>query len=323
MVPPAVLRKFPATPVPDRRQVVDHSESEASGMLRARDQPPVGIDAMAWLLARFRPISLAKLNAGSAMLERLDNKYVVHLSVLQHIAEFLSAHFDILEIEGKRAFTYETCYFDDAQHTSYFEHHQGRRQRCKIRVRKYADAQSCFVEVKLKDKRDHTIKKRLEYPTDKYRTLDERAMAHIQRSYSDIYGREFVAALKPVLDVSYRRITLVAKKGGERITIDSGLVFSGDDRSCVIDASLFIVEIKSANGNGIADKVLRRLHQHPTGGCSKYCLGTALLQLVNKYNKFLPALRKVGTIRGTQWVVKDLFGLLDDTRELRGSPALR
>ena len=290
-------------------------------MLRARDQPPVGIDAMAWLLARFRPISLAKLNAGSAMLERLDNKYVVHLSVLQHIAEFLSAHFDILEIEGKRAFTYETCYFDDAQHTSYFEHHQGRRQRCKIRVRKYADAQSCFVEVKLKEKRDHTIKKRLEYPTDKYRTLDARAMAHIKSSYFNTYGREFVAALKPVLDVSYRRITLVAKNGGERITIDSDLVFSGDDRSCVIDASLFIIETKSMNGNGIADKVLRHLHQHPTGSCSKYCLGTALLQQVGKYNKFLPALRKVGSIRGTQWVARDLFSLLDDTRALHGSPA--
>lgn len=291
-------------------------------MLRALGPAPVLAGSKAWLLSRFRPICLARLTAGSAMLERLDNKYVVHLSVLQHAAEFLAEHFDILEIEGKRDFTYETCYFDDAQRTCYFEHHQGRRQRCKIRVRKYTDAQSCFVEVKLKDKRGHTIKKRLEYPVDKYRTLDQRAMAHIQGSYADLYERELMGALKPVLDISYQRFTLAAKNGGERITIDTGLVFSGDGQSYAINDSLFIVETKSVNGNGIADKVLRRLHQHPIGNCSKYCLGTALLQMVDKYNKFLPALRKVGAVLGARRAVTSIGDLSDDTCEPFGSPAL-
>ena len=255
------------------------------------------------------------------MLERLDNKYVLDQSVLQHLAEFFAEHFDILEIEGKREFTYDTCYFDDTQYTCYFAHHQGRRQRCKIRVRKYADTQLCFLEVKLKDKRGRTIKKRLEYNVDKYRTLDERAMAHIQTSYSGLYGREFICALNPVLEISYRRVTLAAKNGGERITIDTGLVFTGDGRSYAINDSLFIIETKSANGNGIADKVLRRLHQHPTGNCSKYCLGTALLQMVNKHNKFLPALRKVNGVLDVQRAGKTICDLSDGTGEPGGLPA--
>lgn len=246
-----------------------------------------------WLVAPFRPISLAQLNASSAMLERLDNKYVIRQSALRDAIAPLSQHFDILEIDGKRDFTYETCYFDDAKLSSYFDHHQGRRQRCKVRVRKYTDAQTCFIEVKLKDKRGITIKKRLDHPLDRYGALDERSMAHVQSAYGELYGRKFNPVLEPVLDITYQRVTLTAKDGGERMTIDSGLVFSGAGRSHPINDAIFIVETKSANGNGIADKILRGLHQHPTTHCSKYCIGAAVLQLVNRRNNFLPALRKV------------------------------
>jgi hypothetical protein len=290
-------------------------------LLRALGPAPVHTDSKGWLLSQFRPIYLEDLNSRSAMLERLDNKYVVHQSVLQRLAEFFAERFDILEIEGKRAFTYVTCYFDDAQYSCYFAHHQGRRQRCKIRVRKYTDTQSCFVEIKLKDKRGRTVKKRLEHPLDMYPTLDERAIAYIQRSYSGLYRREFILALRPVLEISYRRVTLAAKDGGERITLDTGLVFSGDGRSYAIDDGLFVIETKSANGNGIADKFLRRLHQHPIGNCSKYCIGTALLQMVSKHNNFLPALRKVNAVSGAHQAGKINGNLSDDTGEPCGSPA--
>lgn len=311
MNPPAVPKKVPATLARVPQQVVDASRRVAPELRGAFRPASVHTDSKGWLLSRFRSICLEDLTSKSAMLERLDNKYVLHQSVLQQLAEFLAEHFDILEIEGKREFTYDTCYFDDTQYTCYFAHHQGRRQRCKIRVRKYADTQLCFLEVKLKDKRGRTIKKRLEYSVDKYRTLDERAMAHIQTSYSGLYKRDFICALSPVLEISYRRVTLAAKNGGERVTIDTGLVFTGDGRSYAINDSLFIIETKSANGNGIADKVLRRLHQHPTGNCSKYCIGTALLQLVNKHNKFLTALRKVNVAQGARLTVNtsgDLAG---------------
>jgi VTC domain len=247
------------------------------------------------LAAPFRPIGLRALNAKAAMLERLDNKYIVPAAVLQQALPELACHFDILEIDGRRAFTYQTCYFDDAERRSYFDHHQGRRQRIKVRVRRYVDAGLCFVEVKLKDKRGITVKKRLPYEPDKYGTLDERAIEHVEHAYRELYGREFGHALEPVLEMSYRRLTLVARRGGERMTVDSGIRFGTADDACETADGVFIVETKSASGNGIADKILRSLHQHPTNGCSKYCVGMSLTGAVDKRNKFLPALRRLAT----------------------------
>ena len=90
-----------------------------------------------WLTTRFKPIGLDALNAKAAMLERLDNKYVVRAPVLAAAAAELCELFDVLEIDGRRSFTYDTCYFDDPELRSYHDHHQGRRQRVKVRVRKY------------------------------------------------------------------------------------------------------------------------------------------------------------------------------------------
>jgi hypothetical protein len=269
------------------------------GSTNALKSPGSGF-AKKWLVNPFRPIGLKQLNAKAAMLERLDNKYVVRETVLRQAVTELVNHFDILEIDGKRSFTYETYYFDDEKNTSYFDHHQGRRQRFKVRVRKYTDAQICFVEIKLKDKRGITVKKRMDYTVDKYGVLDEEAWEHIHSEYRNLYGRDFDYALTPAIEVRYQRVTLVAKDGGERMTIDFGLSFSGDDRSYSIDENTFVVETKSANGNGIADKILRGLHQHPTKRCSKYCVGMAVLQQVQKHNKFLPALRKLSANQSPQ-----------------------
>ena len=255
---------------------------------------PSAVEASISLVVKaFPAIGLPQLDEKAAMLERLDRKYVVQETELRNALAQLVTSFDVLEIDGRRDFTYETCYFDDKHCSSYFAHHQGRRQRFKVRVRKYTDAQLCFVEIKLKGKRGVTVKKRLEYSMDKYGTLDDRARAHLHSAYKALYHSDFNYAIKPVLEMSYQRITLVAKDGLERMTIDGNLAFSTTARSCRIDKNIFIVETKSANGNGIADKVLRSLHQHPTRPCSKYCVAMAALQEVGRYNNFLPALRKL------------------------------
>ncbi len=252
-----------------------------------------------WLMDPFEPVTLPQLNSKAAMLNRLDNKYIVAADVLRQAIPQLAEHFDILEIGGKRDFTYLTCYFDDREFTSYLEHHNGRRQRCKVRVRKYADMRQCFIEVKLKDKRGITVKKRLDHPYEKYGELDSRAEEFINASYEGFYGRKFELELRPLLEIGYQRVSLVAKDGGERMTIDFALSFAGIDRSHAIDETIVIVETKSANGNGIADKFLRELHQHPSSKCSKYCIGAATLGLVGKHNNFLPVLRKVNAVPAT------------------------
>jgi hypothetical protein len=248
------------------------------------------------LFEGFRPIGLEALNAKAAMLERLDNKYVVTHAVLAEACRDFSARFDVLEIDGRRAFTYETCYFDDADHGCYHDHHQGRRRRLKVRMRRYVDAGLCFVEVKLKDKRGITVKKRLKVDPSEYGTLGPHALEHVERSHRELYGEPFGRLLAPVLEMSYRRITLVAREGGERLTLDQGIRFHGAGGGCETDHGLFVVETKSSNGNGVADAILRRLHQHPTEGCSKYCVGMAATGAVPRFNRFRPALRKLGQL---------------------------
>ncbi len=77
-----------------------------------------------WLVQGFAPLSLADLNAKAEMMERIDNKYIVPAAALAAILPDLTARFDILDIGHRRAFTYDTRYFDDAQHSAYYEHHQ-------------------------------------------------------------------------------------------------------------------------------------------------------------------------------------------------------
>jgi hypothetical protein len=237
---------------------------------------------------------MAGLNARAEMLERIDSKYVVGAEILQDAADILWRHFDILEVEGRRSFSYENCYFDGPDWQSYFDHHQGRRTRAQVRMRKYVEAELCFVEVKLKDKRGITVKRRLPCDTDAFGILDPVAQDYVSAAYRDMYLRDFPYSLSRTLDTRYTRTTLVAKNGGERITIDSHLAFAADGCHRSIDDRFYILETKSLNGNGLADQILRAFRQHPVKHCSKYCTGMIAMHAGLKHNAFLPVLRKFG-----------------------------
>jgi hypothetical protein len=224
-------------------------------------------------LTSFTALGLDALNAKAAMLERLDNKYIIAAHDLGPALQAFGAMFDVLEIEGKRAFSYATRYFDDVDRRAYYDHHQGRRKRCKVRVRHYVDAGFSYLEVKLKDVRGATQKKRLRVDTG-MDVLDDRCRAFVNTCYSDLYGQPFDTPLQAVIGMDYERITLVAKDGGERMTIDTGMEFRAGGMGREVSPDYFIVETKSAR-------------------CSKYCIGMAALDLVDRRNRFLPALRRL------------------------------
>ena len=243
-------------------------------------------------LSRFGTISLEGLNSKAAMLERLDNKYIVPADRLLPAFQAFGELFDVLEIDGKRAFTYATDYFDDPEVRGYYDHHQGRRKRCKVRIRNYVDAGFSYLEVKLKDVRDATVKKRLKL-AQPARSLCAESLAFIDACHAELYGRPLGRHLMPVIGMEYERITLVAREGGERMTIDTRMAFRAANTQRAAGPDMFILETKSARGNGIADKILRAEHLHPTNSCSKYCVGMAALGLVDRHNRFLPAMRKL------------------------------
>lgn len=257
--------------------------------------------ADAGLSAPFAPIGLAALNAKADMLTRLDNKYIVTAAAMRHAISPLADRFDMLQIDDRRIFDYQTCYFDSPDLRSYFDHHQGRRKRAKIRMREYCGTDLCFVEIKLKDKRGITIKKRLRQDPAKFGRLDAEALTFLHDTYRAHYDEPLTGDLMRILDMRYRRMTLVAKSGGERMTIDGNLQFFGkmSDRALAYPAAAdrFILETKSCNGHGIADRILRRLQIHPTKRVSKYCVGMALTRPDIRDNRFLPALRRLSQHR--------------------------
>lgn len=249
-------------------------------------------------LAAFEPIGLDALNGKAEMLTRLDNKYIVPSHRLKPALAAFATLFDVLEIAGKRAFTYSTRYFDDAERRGYYDHLQRRRKRCKVRVRDYVDAGFSYLEIKLKEKRSMTVKHRLPV-INELPMLDDDCMAFVDDRYRDCYQAGFTKQLDPVMIVDYERITLVAKVGGERMTIDTGLVFRAPDAERIAPSYMFIVETKSVRGNGLADKILRSFHVQPTKHASKYCIGMAATGQVTRRNNFLAALRRLELIDTT------------------------
>lgn len=252
--------------------------------------------AIAGFTGQFAPISLETLNEKAEMLARIDNKYVVDRTELEEIAPALAAEFDVLEIGARRVFRYDTRYFDDEAHSAYHEHHQGLRRGFKVRARRYADAELAYLEVKLKGLRGMTIKHRLVLDAIPENRLSRESYAFARDSYIGQYGKDFCYDLRASLDVRYERITLVAKSGGERMTIDSGLSFRNANNSLDVGQDLFIIETKSALGRGYGDRLLRGVHVRPAKRCSKYCIGIAALGDVTRYNHFLPTMRKLGIV---------------------------
>jgi hypothetical protein len=244
----------------------------------------------------FRPVTLEGLNGKAEMLERLDQKYICRADLLRPAFASFSAHFDMLDIDGRRSFTYETRYFDSDDTRAYHDHHQGRRKRCKVRVRHYLEAGLTYLEVKLKDRRDVTVKRRLRLDRP-ITTLDARCMAFVEAEWSALYGTPFGLTLDPVLSMTYRRMTLVAQLGGERMTVDTALSFDAGGNTVEVPPEMFILETKSPNGRGHADAILRHHHLQPTARVSKYCVGMAATAQVTRANRFLPAMRRLGVLR--------------------------
>lgn len=243
----------------------------------------------------FRPISLEETNRLAQMLSRIDNKYVVSFDQFRSFLGTIKKDYAVLEIDGRRQFSYDSCYYDDA-FACYYDHHQGRRRRFKVRTREYVDTGGVYFEVKLKGLRGLT---------DKHRTGCDRLVSpRIEGAYLEMlnnvhrknYRRDMLYDLRPALMVGYKRCTLVALKGGERVTIDYSLSFSkpGPDGPDIrIGNNFIIIETKSGDGKGIADTVLRSQKIRKASKCSKYCIGVNLTGSVTKNNYFLPTIKHI------------------------------
>lgn len=232
------------------------------------------------------PVSLAAVDERAALLDRQESKYVVPAKLIGPTLDRLHGDFDALTIDDRNVFGYDTVYFDTEDLLAYRQHAGGRRLRFKARSRRYIDSDLCFAEIKLKGRRDRTIKHRIRIPAGDHGMGTAAAADFFSAAVVDTYGPKHVPTLVPTLRMRFDRVTLVGTSGPERVTIDHGLRFvtPTGQRAAATD-DLVIVEVKSVNGHGAADRVFRATGRRGER-CSKYCIGLNLVRPGLRNNAF-------------------------------------
>lgn len=250
---------------------------------------------LAELLSGYRSVSLEQMGKVKLM-NRVDTKFVTTLDRLEHLLALAADRYSIQEIEGQKMMPYTTLYFDTPECEMYAQHHRGKKARQKIRVRRYESSGAQFLEVKRKNNKGRTDKKRIQCGE---RTPDlDRETYRVFLIQKSIYGAH---RLLPQLSNRFRRITLVNDAMTERLTIDLDLEFHNEQTGH--DASmgpLVIIEVKrdGLTHSPILD-MLKQLRIHQSG-FSKYCIGMALTNPMLKINRFRERLRYVSKLANLQ-----------------------
>lgn len=234
------------------------------------------------LLLDFDTLGLDKLGE-KQLLNRVDRKFYLKLSLLPEFLSQLSSHYSVLEVNGQRRISYLTQYFDTADRAFYMMHHNGRSNRIKIRHRTYGSGGLNYWEIKLRDNKLRTRK--LRKATNNSTDVQEELNAWL-KSFDNLTKY----TIEPVLEVAYKRFTIVSKNYAERVTVDTDLTFKCSEKTTAFDG-LAIVEVKQSSLKGsIAADTLKAMGIRQ-GGLSKYCTGLASLDTSLKQNNFKPKLK--------------------------------
>lgn len=250
-------------------------------------------------LASIPPIGLDEMDSIKLM-NRVDTKFVTSVDVLSRILEMAAGQYRVLVTEGQRLSAYDTLYFDTADRSMYLAHQNGHLTRQKVRVRTYMNSGTTFLEIKRKNNRGRTKKKRMEIPREEFTDFssDAEAAAFLaEKSWFE------ASQLSPATYTRFRRITLVNNAKTERLTIDMELNF--ENARTGLSASLpdaVIIELKQ---DGLCwspmREILAELRVKPLR-VSKYCIGTALTDPEIKKSRFLLKIRKIEKIIGTKLI---------------------
>lgn len=246
-----------------------------------------GMDRIESILKGFRPIQLEGMSRVRLM-NRTDTKYVTTVPQLVRLLEMAGGEYRVQETDGLRDMPYYTCYFDTPDRDMYVQHERGRKARQKIRVRVYEHSGAAFLEIKDKDNRGRTDKRRTP-------ACGEGVMRHAD--FIRAHSHYLPESLLPQLRNRFHRITLVNRLLTERLTIDTDLSFHNVPTGCRRSLEgLVIIELKrDGHTRSPAAEMLRGLHIHPAG-FSKYCVGMALTDSRLRQNRLKPRLRMLGRL---------------------------
>lgn len=235
----------------------------------------------------FTPISLEEMDSVKLM-DRIDTKYILSVKQMHQLLQEAKENYKILEIENIRGLKYRTTYFDTDDYEMFNAHQNGKLNRFKVRTREYVDDGCEFLEIKKKNNKGRTCKKRILRADNsmKFCTNESRFVRETSPfKASDLY---------PKLWSKFSRYTLVHRAEKERITIDFNLVFKNDLGKEIKLPSLSIIEVKQEKFTFASDflQLLKKNGVYETR-MSKYCIGSVLLNPKLKYNRFKEKLLKI------------------------------
>ena len=229
-------------------------------------------------LNKFETITLSEMDDVKLM-SRTDTKFVFNFLRLPEFLEKLSRFYKVLLIDGNLIHDYKSLYFDTDDRKFYIEHHNRRVNRNKIRFREYVGSGLTFLEIKLKNNKGKTIKKRI-----KVDSISEEITEQQQKYIDKIVGYPIEVSAKQWINFS--RVTFVHKTQKERLTMDINLTFNnkkdeGDLKNIVI------AEVKQERMSRSSDfmKVAKEMSILPMR-LSKYCMSTLSLNPKLKKNRF-------------------------------------
>ncbi len=246
-------------------------------------------EAIESLLRKFQPISLEEMDAVK-LFDRQDTKFIFGDHLLTDLLTDLKERSRVLTINDKQLLRYENLYYDTDDLLLYRQHHNQQLSRYKVRYRKYLDSGTCYFEIKQKNNKGRTIKRRILMPDLQY-PFDDVAQ-------SMILERVGVSPeqLSPSLDTFFTRMTLVGESLRDRVTIDFDIKVRGNEEQREF-LHLVIAEIKQSRYSTKSDffQIMRK-HRIQNIRFSKYCMGILYTYPDMKYNRFKPTMLKINRI---------------------------
>ena len=229
-------------------------------------------------ISEFNPISLKEMD-GVKLMNRTDTKFVFHIDKLSLLLQNMIPYYKVLLINNECIHDYKSLYYDTDDRKFYLDHHNQRVNRNKIRFREYIGSGLTFLEIKLKNNKGKTIKKRI-----KVKRINEE-LSNDNKEYID-------SIIKNKLDLSakqwinFSRITFVHKAQKERLTMDVNLTFNNHKNKGDFK-ELVIAEVKQERMSRSSDfmRIAKEMGVLPTR-LSKYCMSTLELNPEIKKNRF-------------------------------------
>jgi hypothetical protein len=240
------------------------------------------------ILNKFQSVTLPEI-AEFGLMDRVEKKYVMHIEDLPKLLTLLPEHLRVLAFDGNPVSLYKTEYFDTHDNRMYLDHHRGKLNRYKIRVRSYDNTRTSYLEIKHKNNKGKTLKTRTDFTFEKDVITDDILIDFIEQNSP--YNLKL---LHPQITTHYKRTTFIDMLHQIRMTLDTYLSFEDTDRSCSLD-NLCIIEIKKHSKDPTYFE--RTIHElgYKEFSVSKYCL--AMVNLKNiKSNRFKSKFNKLNKI---------------------------